>query len=270
MIRTVEIKTVEDASELILDRAYDTEINRLRSHYLFRGMPDASYPMLTSLRRNCKEKEQLLELSILKNFAKYASISDPAVEKSVWRQMTLGQHHGLPTRLLDWTHSALIALHFATAEADMEDTDKRDGIVWRIDARELAGRLPDKYREKLWRENTFIFSVESLSEVAPTLERYDEDMNGASMVLVEPPSTDQRIINQYAYFSPVPMGMDRVDVFLEGNTEHTVKYIIDRQVRWDLRDILDQYNISERIIYPGLDGLSRWIGRHYYVKSSKK
>lgn len=262
MSSIVEIKTVEQASRLILDQDYNPEINRLRSHFLFRGMPDATFPMVTSLQRNCKGKQQALEPSILKSFGRYASIN----ENSVWEQMTLGQHHGLPTRLLDWTHSSLIALHFATSENDMSETDKRDGVVWRIDARELAQRLPESYQAVLKRENTFIFSEDTLTEVAPTLEEYDREMDGQCMVLVEPSSEDQRIINQYAYFSPVPMGMERVDEFLEKNTENTVKYIIDRSVRWGLRDLLDQFNISERIIYPGLDGLSRWIGRHYYVK----
>lgn len=262
MSTVIEIKTVEDVSRLILDQDYNPEIDRLRSHYLFRGMPDANFSMLTSLRRNCKQKQQFLEPSLLKSFARYASIS----EDSVWEQMTIGQHHGLPTRLLDWSHSALIALHFATSENDMADTDKRDGAVWRIDAREIAQRLPEAYKKVLERENTFIFSVDTLREVAPTLEEYDRDMAGKAMVLVEPPSVDQRIINQYAYFSPVPMGIEAVDEFLEKNTENTVKYIISRDIRWEIRDLLDQFNISERIIYPGLDGLSRWIGRHYYVK----
>lgn len=262
MSKIVEIKTIPAAARLILDQDYNPEIDRLRSHFLFRGMPDISFHMVTSLQRNCKNKQQELESSILKSFGKYASISDD----SVWEQMTIGQHHGLPTRLLDWTHSSLIALHFATSEDDMSRTDKRDGVVWRIDARELAQRLPEDYQAVLKREKTFIFSAETLKEVAPTLDEYDREMDGKSMVLVEPPSVDQRIINQYAYFSPVPMGIERVDEFLEKNTENTVKYIIDRSVRWELRDLLDQFNISERIIYPGLDGLSRWIARHYYVK----
>ena len=49
-------------------------------------------------------------------------------------------------------------------------------------------------------------------------------------------------------------------------TEHTVKYVIDRELRWRVRDMLDQLNMSERIVYPGLDGLSKWIARHYFVK----
>jgi hypothetical protein len=33
--------------------------------------------------------------------------------------------------------------------------------------------------------------------------------------------------------------------------------------------MLDQLNMSERIVYPGLDGLSRWIARHYFVKEKR-
>jgi hypothetical protein len=73
-------------------------------------------------------------------------------------------------------------------------------------------------------------------------------------------------VNQYAFFSIIPLEMEDVEAFLDRYTEHTVKYVIDRDLRWRVRDMLDQLNMSERIVYPGLDGLSKWIARHYYVK----
>ena len=54
--------------------------------------------------------------------------------------------------------------------------------------------------------------------------------------------------------------------FLNTHTKETARYIIRKEIRWQVRDLLDQLNISERIVYPGLDGLSRWLARHYYVK----
>ena len=86
------------------------------------------------------------------------------------------------------------------------------------------------------------------------------------MVVIEPPSINQRIVNQYAFFSVIPLDMEDVEAFLDRQTEHTVKYVIDRKLRWRVRDMRDQLNMSERIVYPGLDGLSRWIARHYFVK----
>ena len=77
---------------------------------------------------------------------------------------------------------------------------------------------------------------------------------------------DPRIINQYSFFSVIPNDMSDIEGFLDSNTNNTIKYIIRRDMRWRIRDMLDQLNISERIVYPGLDGLSRWIGRHYYVR----
>ena len=60
--------------------------------------------------------------------------------------------------------------------------------------------------------------------------------------------------------------MEDVEAFLNDKTHGTVRYIIKKELRWQARDLLDQLNISERIVYPGLDGLSRWLARHYYVK----
>lgn len=91
------------------------------------------------------------------------------------------------------------------------------------------------------------------------------------MVLLESPSVDQRIISQYSYFSVIPPEMEKgeddygIEKFL-GITNNTVKYIIDAKLKWQIRDMLDQMNINERIVYPRLDGLTKWLTRHYYVR----
>lgn len=56
-----------------------------------------------------------------------------------------------------------------------------------------------------------------------------------------------------------------MESYLNENTEHTVKYIIDKNLRWNLRDTLDQRNMNERMICPGKDGIAKWLARHYYV-----
>ena len=179
--------------------------------------------------------------------------------------MITGQHNGLPTRLLDWTHSSLVALHFAMTEDNLEEMDAHDCVVWRIDMNEQIDHLPEKYRLAIGREQSTLFSVDMLTKITDSLYQYDEDMGDRSMVIIEPPSTNDRIITQYSFFSAIPTGMD-IEKFLDERTDKTVKYVIDRNLRWRVRDMLDSLNISERLFFPGLDGLSKWIARHYYVK----
>lgn len=266
MIRIVELDTIAKVMELIEDQKYNSSIHRMRSTYFYRGLPDAGFRLTTSLRMNCKHLYGDLEPAVLKAFTKYARIEDPELSGSIWRQMIIGQHHGLPTRLMDWTRSPLTALHFASTETNFDKMDTRDSVVWRIDMRDVNKNLPQRYIDVLERNHAFVFSVESLDELVDNLSEYDEDMGGNAFVSIEPPSVDQRIINQYSFFSIIPNGMTDIEGFLSGCTQNTVKYIIKKEIRWDVRDLLDQLNINERILYPGLDGLSKSIARHYFVK----
>ena len=266
MIQEIKVNSIEELMPLLADQEYQPEIGRNRSSFVYRGMSHTDYKMYTSLSRNCKDLQQQLEPAILSNFYKYAVLENPDIQKSVWHQIVMGQHYGLPTRFLDWTHSPLIALHFAVTRDSMELMEEDDCIVWRIDIPELHSKLPEKYQKIIEESRTKVFSLDMLNQVAPTLAQYDEDMQGKNMVIIEPPSTDPRIVNQYSFFSVVPMGMDDVESFLDKTTEHTTKYIIDKSLRWRICDMLDSLNISERIIFPGMDGLTKWIKRHFYVK----
>lgn len=266
MSKVQKIYKFDEIWDIISEQPYDGRIKRYRSFCLYRGLPNVNFRLETSLARNCKDKVTILEESILRNFTKYASIEDPGLENSKWRQLIIGQHHGLPTRLLDWTYSPLAALHFATSGEAFSQMEENDCAVWAIDIEEINKLLPKKYSGELQKENSYLFTVKMLEQVVWELDQYDIDMKADAMVLLEPSSIDQRIINQYSYFSVIPKDMTDIEAFLESKTANTVKYVIDKSLKWRIRDMLDQLNVNERIIYPGLDGISSWIKRHYYVK----
>ena len=250
MYQEIHIRSLDDLFPLLKERAYEGGIGRFRSNFVYHGTCNAAFRLSTSLQRNCKGRQAELEPSILRNFSKYAASDDPDIDRSVWRQLIIGQHHGLPTRLLDWTYSPLIGLHFAVNDPNLEKMDKHDCIMWKIDVAELHAMLPERYREVLRDEQALIYTVKMLG----------------AMLIMEPPSIDQRIINQYSYFSVVPHGMQDVEEYLKTRTANTVKYVIDRGLRWEISDMLDQFNITERTIYPELDGLTKMLARHYFVK----
>lgn len=275
MINNVHIEKIEQLDKLIWNQRTDMAIGRNRCACLYRGIPNKNFHLATSLRRNCKQQKENLELSILRNFTKYAATEDSTLETSIWRQMIVGQHHGLPTRLLDWSYSPLMALHFATSGMALSDMEDSDCVIWQIDIDEINRRLPKKYQEKLNEENAHLMTTIMLDELLPgenAVSKYDSDMRDQSFVLLEPPSIDQRIINQYSYFSVIPSRIENgddeegIENFLEKYTTQTIKYTIDADIKWQIRDMLDNININERIAFPGLDGLSKWLTRHYYVK----
>ncbi len=266
MYKEIKINSLEEVFQLLNERSFEDNKKRYRSSCIYRGLSNSSYKLETSLHRNCYEKQTDLECSLLRNFSKYAVSEDPAIEDSVWRQLILGQHHGLPTRLLDWTYSPLIGLHFAVSEKNLSKMDDHNCAVWQVDIKELHSRLPDPYKKVLKENKAIIYTVKMLENVTDSLSQYDKDMSNESMLVVEPPSIDPRIINQYSYFSVVPHGILDIEDFLATKTNKTIKYVISKDIRWAIRDMLDQFNISERTVYPGLDGLSQMLARHYYVR----
>ena len=266
MLQEIYISKMEDLISIVLDQKYDVRIDRHRSSFLYRGLPNDQFTLITSIERNCKDKWCDLEKSILRNFTKYAALHMPDLKDSVWKQLIIGQHHGLPTRLLDWTYSPLIAMHFATSGEHLHEMDEHNGIIWKIDIEELNALLPEAYQNKLNSEKAYLFTTDMMTDIVNDLESYDNDMQDKSMVFVEPPSFDERIINQYSYFSIVPKNIGCIENFLEAHTKNTVKFVLDKDLRWEIRDMLDRLNINERIIFPDLDGLSNWLKRHYFVK----
>lgn len=269
--KEVRIDTVEKLNQLLFEPEYQADIGRYRQLFVYRGLSNDSYRLVTSLQRCCKNNKDVMhtiEEHLLNNFAKYAEMEHPGINQSIWKKMIVGQHHGLPTRLMDWTRSPMIALHFATTENDMDQLDRHDCVVWRLDVRKLHKQLPDKY------QNNSVFSTESLEKAIKAngeitqLQQYDNDMKARNgMVILEPPTIDQRIENQYSFFSVVPSHVESVEEILEACDEGTVvKYIIDRNLRWRIRDMLDEGNINERLVYPGLEGIAKWMSRHYHVR----
>ncbi len=243
--------------ELFAD-SWNPEIGRFRSRLAFRGLSDASYPLETTLIRlggNFAE----LERHLLRNFKKYAHRS--VVESdSIWHWLSVAQHYGLPTRLLDWTYSPFIALHFATANIGKVDSD---GAIWAVNYTRAHQMLPERLRERLELEGANVFTVEMLSEAVTSLAELAGMSRGDFVLFFEPPSMDDRIVNQFGFFSVTPDPRLGLETWLAGHPELWRKIVIPASLKWEIRDKLDQANITERVLFPGLDGLSSWLKRHY-------
>lgn len=247
-----------DLMDKFFINSWNSDIQRHRPPYVYRGLDDANYQLKTSLIRQCG-MNVWLEKNLLRNFKKYAH-RDAVEYDSIWNWLSLAEHHGLPTRLLDWTHSPAIAAHFAVS--DIEKFDK-DGVIWCVNF-ELAHRIiPSKLRSILERETAHLFTVEMLNNAVESLDKFDTLSRSAFVVFFEPPSLDDRIGNQYAVFSVVSNPKILLDTWLQNHRSLFHKIIIPASQKWEIRDKLDKLNINERMLFPGLDGVASWLARYY-------
>lgn len=258
-IEEVTPQSFKDLIDVLYDGSWDRELLRYRSPFGFRGLSDSGYDLKTSLMR-LGGKYPKLEAHLLRNFRKYAELDDADEHFSDWKWLSLAQHHGVATRLLDWTFSPFVALHFATANLAKSETN---GVVWCINFRKCAEQLPRKLRSPLAAEGATVYTVGMLTPICRNLTVFDRLSKERFVLFLEPPALDRRIVNQYALFSLMNSAQDRVDDWLEDRPELGRKVIICPRLKWEVRTKLDQANVTERVLFPGLDGLADWLNRHY-------
>jgi FRG domain len=253
----IRVTSWAELHERLYEGSWQEPLGRFRSSYAFRGMACAAHDLKTALMRLGGGYEQH-EGHLLRNFRKYA-LRDAVGEDSVWNWLALAQHHGLPTRLLDWTFSPLVALHIATAHPKSFDLD---GVIWCVDYVRAKDLLPGVLRAILDEEGSDVFTAEMLARAAGTLREFDA-LGEDFLVFFEPPSLDDRIVNQFALFSLMSRATARQDQWLARHPHLCRRIILPAALKWEVRDKLDQANITERVLFPGLDGLSRWLKRYY-------
>jgi hypothetical protein len=250
--------------DLLYAGSFQPDLERYRSTYVFRGGSDETYDLRTTLMQVGGNYSHL-EFHLLKSFKKYAQLEEGVSRRSDWWWLTVAQHHGLPTRLLDWTYSPFVALHFATRNTTKYD---RDGVVWCVDFIESQKRVPEPLRQVLVEEGSKVFTMEMLERIADGLKSLDALDHAAFNIFFEPPSMDARIVNQYALFSVLSNNAVKLDKWLEQHPTTYRRVIIPKELKWEVRDKLDQANITERMLFPGLDGLAAWLSRRYGLKKA--
>ncbi len=259
-MKEITITNFADYIDKAFHDAYDEGIKRYRTSYIFRGLGNKNWLLNTSLQRHCGTKSNYLEESLNRNFEKYASDEIRSIdgEQNIWKILALGQHHGLPTRLLDWTYSPLIALHFAVDNMDLMN---EDSVVYMVNSKIINKNLPSQMRKILENENSYVFTDKMLHSLYTSLNKFDNVTENDFLAIFEPPAFDNRIINQFGLFTIANGAEKNINKILEDN--ECVKLIIPSRIKMEIRDYLDQMNINERILFPGLDGLSKWLQRHY-------
>ncbi len=120
-----------DSVKTFLDHAYRYYFAEARGHWIFRGHSNINYKLIPSVGRakHTSKSREKYERSVFDIFRREAHGFLAMVPTNEWEWLSLAQHHGLPTRLLDWTHNPLVALYFA-----VEANTETDGQIFALRA----------------------------------------------------------------------------------------------------------------------------------------
>ncbi len=241
----------------------DAATGRRRDIGVYRGAANARWPILTSLDRlggvDPAHSKSGLEEYIFRNFVRYSRPHFEAPPANDWELLVQAQHHGLPTRLLDWTYSPLVAAHFAT----LIHRPGGDAAVWRLDWPQIHRRFGFP---------PMALTIEDLETLFPGDRPFTpwslfQGARGPEVFacMIEPPSLGARIAVQSATFTISSDKRQGFDRFLEqhGLGGALTKLVIPEAEVPRIRDQLDLVSVDERRLFPDLDGVAAQLRRYY-------
>lgn len=232
---TKEIRSIDD---LLSEIKYI--IRKTNHRLLFRGHSNESWDLLPSVKRKCSDIEERYLTNEFKVKAPSRYNHSPVVnDYSSW--LALMQHFGLPTRLLDWSYSPLVALYFAVST----NNELNIPCIWILSARILnknQGFDPVIYPINAW-------SFKELIE--PAFKKRTETGKVAVAMGVE---FDSRIQLQQGAFtihsSNIPLNK------FEDASDFLVKLIIPHDCKEVLFEELKILGITKSYLFPDLASLS--------------
>lgn len=259
-IQSVQIHTLGELIDRVTPDKPDPVTGRRRDAGVYRGAGDARAALLTSLDRLGGEKPHAkadLESHILRNFIRYSRPFLGREPANDWEHLVSAQHHGAPTRLLDWTYSPLVAAFFATRPGG--DCDR---VVWRFDWQPVHEKFSLPPRSLMPSELGEMF--EKGAHFSPW-DLFDARDRHTFAALIEPPSLDTRLVTQAAVFTLSSEKHASLDRFLaKHHLEKTLtKFVIPAKEVERFRDQLDLVGIDERRLFPDLDGVAASLRRYY-------
>ena len=260
-VREIVITGLDELVEAVTPAAPDPQTGRFRDTGVYRGAHDPDLPLLTSLDRfggiRPPHTKADLEEHILRNFIRYSRpYVTPAADD--WELLVTAQHHGVPTRLLDWTYSPLVAAYFATREHRGDG----DRVVWRLDWQRVHRAFDFPPLALLV---THLADALSAGEPFTPWRLFAGRVDRPFACMLEPPSIDARIVAQAAAFTLCSDKSQSLDAFLAGHglADALARFRVPAQHVARLRDQLEIAAVDERRLFPDLDGVAAAIRRYY-------
>jgi hypothetical protein len=206
-----------------------------------------------------------IERSLFHDFQRCAVplTDDISIEYQDWDSYVLLQHHSGPTRLLDWSDGALIALHFAIRR-DQDKDDRENAIVFILDPdrlkHELESLAETKAAETAWadfvdRRPTDDWSKNEWEQLWLPAEDAGDWQTPRPPLVLDTVNLTRRVAAQRSKF--LLFGTDAEWLSSRRSSSWMSSISIDGNCKRKLRVQLRDAGVAESVIFPDLDGLGR-------------
>lgn len=222
---TYNVHSFKEYQDIILNIPTDQFI-------LYRGQP-IDKTLLPKIARYNVENPEKTEREMLSDFQRRSLHLLGRHPTNLWDWMALAQHHGMATRLLDWSENPLIALWFSMSI--LPETIPGYSVVWGFN-------VPPK---------DIINAYESV-----------DPFQAESTKIFKPNHIIKRISAQFAWFTIHKQNSENKFIPFEHNPEYSdriFKIKIDKSCFPECKKRLHNFGINSATMYPDIDGLAKHV-----------
>lgn len=231
-------KKIKNISELL--SCLSKDLKSVNGPVWYRGHADKNWELVPSIFRGVSKNE----IDFLKEFKQHATLLVEPRPQASYEWLFIMRHNNIPTRLLDWTESPLVATFFALYDENNMD---KDGALWMLLPLELNKNIEELQDDK---------TLPSFEE-SPFMESYTTDAFAKSnpessrkTVAFLAPRNSSRMQSQLSVFTI--NHYDKTPINKIGNENHIWRYTIPHSTKKSLKKELDLLKINYFQLFPEL------------------